>query len=339
LKKQIPILFVFLLLCCHVASGQDIHFTQFYATPQTLNPALTGVSEGTYRATAIYRNQWSAVSIPYVTYGGSFDIRILQNKLKRDLFGIGINLNADKSGTGKLFFMQVIGTIAYNKALDKEGKHYIGLGIQGGYVQKGIKYNLLSFPTQFNGTDFDLGLSNNESFTASNTSYVDLNAGLLWHSQFGEKIRAFCGFSAYHLNRPKETFLGSDNKISMRLVAHGGVKVKASENIYVTPSFIFQFQNKAKEILFGTGVEYHTDVKNIPMIFGLGGWYRLKDAGSVTALVEIKRIRLGLAYDINSSKLKPASNNRGGFEIALTYVGLIGGAKALKPIQVPCPML
>ncbi len=339
MKKQIPILLVFLLVLCNHLYAQDIHFTQFYATPQTLNPSLTGVSEGTYRATAIYRNQWSAISIPYVTYGGSFDIRILQNKLKKDIFGLGINLNADKSGTGKLFFMQAVATIAYNKALDKEGKHYIGLGIQGGYVQKGIQYNLLSFPTQFNGTDFDLSLSNNEIFSAATTSYIDLNAGLLWHSQFGEKIRAYMGFSTYHLNRPKETFLGADNRVSMRFVGHGGVKIKASEKFYVTPSFIFQYQNKAKEILFGTGVEYHTDVKSTPMVFGLGGWYRLKDAGSVTALVEIKRIRLGFAYDINLSKLKPASNNRGGFEIALTYIGLLGGAKVLKPIQVPCPML
>jgi hypothetical protein len=65
----------------------------------------------------------------------------------------------------------------------------------------------------------------------------------------------------------------------------------------------------------------------------------LKDAGSISSRAEIKIIRLSVAYDINSSKLKPASNNRGGFEIALTYVGLLSGAKVLKPIQVVCPML
>lgn len=339
MKKSIPILLILFLAFQFHSDAQDIHFTQFYATPQTLNPALTGVSEGTYRATAIYRNQWSSVTIPYVTYGGSFDIHILQNKLKNDIFGVGIDLNADKSGNGKLFFMQGIATVAYNKALDKSGKHYIGIGLQGGYVQKGIKYNLLSFPTQFNGSDFDLTLPNNETFSSNKTSYVDVNAGLLWHSQFGERLNAFLGFSTYHINRPKETFLGSNNKISMRFVAHGGVKIKATEKIYITPNFIFQYQNKAKEILFGSGVEYHIDIKNTPMIFGLGAWYRLKDAGSISAMAEIKRIRLGVAYDINSSKLKPASNNRGGFEIALTYVGLLSGAKVLKPIQVVCPML
>jgi type IX secretion system PorP/SprF family membrane protein len=166
-----------------------------------------------------------------------------------------------------------------------------------------------------------------------------VNAGLLWNSQFGNRIRVFLGASAYHLTTPKETFLGSNNKISRRYVGHGGMKIKASEAIYITPSFIYQYQNKAQEILFGTGVEYHKTFGNLPMVFGLGGWYRLKDAGSVTALVEIKRVRLGVAYDINSSKLKPASNYRGGFEISLTFIGLLRGAQPLKPMQVPCPML
>jgi peptidoglycan-associated lipoprotein len=79
LKKIIPFLITIIFAFTHLVQAQDIHFTQFYATPQTLNPALTGVSEGSYRFTGIYRNQWSSVTIPYVTYGASFDIRILQS--------------------------------------------------------------------------------------------------------------------------------------------------------------------------------------------------------------------------------------------------------------------
>jgi type IX secretion system PorP/SprF family membrane protein len=320
--------------------SQDIHFTQFYASPLTLNPALAGVNDGTYRATAIYRNQWQSVTVPYTTYGASFDSRILPGKLKNNKLGVGVNFNADKSGTGKLFFMQAQVALAYNMSLDKAGKHFIGLGLQGGYVQKSLQYNLLSFPSQYNGTDFDLTLPNNEDFNANRTSYIDFNAGLLWHSQFGERIGAFAGFTYSHINRPKETFLGSNNKLSSRYTAHGGMKIKVTEKIYITPNFIYQYQNKAHEIFLGTGLEYHIQVKNIPMIFGLGGWYRLKDAGSVSIVADIKRIRAGFAYDINSSKLRPASSSRGAYEIFLTYTGLIGGmAKTLKPIQVPCPML
>ena len=334
------LLFLFTITTILQLKSQDIHFTQFYASPLTLNPTLAGVNDGTYRIAAIYRNQWQSVTVPYTTYGFSFDSRILPGKLKNNKLGVGLNLNADKSGTGKLFFMQAQVAIAYNMSLDKAGKHYIGIGLQGGYVQKSIQYNLLSFPTQFNGTDFDLTMPNNENFAANTTSYIDVNAGILWHSQLGERIGAFAGFTYSHVNRPKETFLGSSNKLSSRYTGHGGLKIKATEKIYITPNFIYQYQNKAQEVFLGTGIEYHVQVKNIPMIFGVGGWYRLKDAGSVSIVAEIKNIRAGFAYDINSSKLKPASNLRGAYEIYLMYTGLIGGmSKPLKPIQVPCPMM
>lgn len=339
MTKNLHALLCFLFIS-FIVKSQDIHFTQFYASPLTLNPTLAGVNDGTYRVAAIYRNQWQSVTVPFTTYGFSFDSRILPGKLKNNKLGVGLNLNADKSGTGKLFFMQAQVSIAYNMSLDKAGKHFIGLGLQGGYVQKSLQYNLLSFPTQYNGTDFDLTLPNNEAFNSSKTSYIDVNLGMLWHSQFGERIGAFAGFVYSHVNRPKETFLGANNKLSSRYTGHGGLKIKASEKIYITPNFIYQYQNKAQEIFLGTGLEYHIKVKNTPMIFGVGGWYRLKDAGALSIVAEIKGVRAGFAYDINSSKLKPASNLRGAYEIYLMYTGLIGSlAKPLKPIQVPCPMM
>ena len=71
------------------ASAQDIHFSMFYASPLTLNPALTGANEGTYRAAGIYRSQWASISTPFTTYAVSFDIKLLQEKLKNDIFGVG----------------------------------------------------------------------------------------------------------------------------------------------------------------------------------------------------------------------------------------------------------
>ena len=41
--------------------GQDIHFSQFYMSPLTLNPALTGVMNCNTRFVGNYRNQWSPV--------------------------------------------------------------------------------------------------------------------------------------------------------------------------------------------------------------------------------------------------------------------------------------
>jgi type IX secretion system PorP/SprF family membrane protein len=326
------------LSCGSRIAAQDIHFSQFYASPLTLNPALTGYNEGTYRVAGIYRNQWKSVTVPYVTYGGSFDSKLLQGKLKNDILGVGINFNADKSGSGKLMFIQALASVSYHKSLDKQGHHYIALGFQAGYVQKTLQYNLLSFPTQFNGSDFDLNMANGESFTAGGTKYVDLNAGLMWHSQFGEKVGAFAGFTYFHINRPKESFLGKDNRLDSRYLAHAGLNIKLAKQWYLKPNFIFMYQSKATEVNFGTAVEYHLPLKKDDFIVSLGGWYRLKDAGIASIAAEYKHIRGGFAYDINASSLKSASHQKGAFEIYLMYTGFLG-SKPLKPIQVPCPMM
>jgi len=38
--------------------AQDPHFSQFYAAPLYLNPALAGTSAGNYRVGVNYRDQW-----------------------------------------------------------------------------------------------------------------------------------------------------------------------------------------------------------------------------------------------------------------------------------------
>ena len=68
-------LFVALLLVVIAGMAQDIHYSQFYASPLTLNPALTGVNACNYRVGVMYRSQWSSVSAdPYQTPSISFDI-------------------------------------------------------------------------------------------------------------------------------------------------------------------------------------------------------------------------------------------------------------------------
>ena len=61
---------------CEHASAQDVHTTQFYASPLTLNPALTGGFDGQLRASLNYRDQWRGLlPSPFVTTSASLDFR------------------------------------------------------------------------------------------------------------------------------------------------------------------------------------------------------------------------------------------------------------------------
>jgi len=79
-----------------VTVAQDPIFSQFYANPLYLNPALAG-SALTPRLTLNYRNQWPSLDANFVTYGASYD-----QYLPSINSGIGISFITDRAGGGAL---------------------------------------------------------------------------------------------------------------------------------------------------------------------------------------------------------------------------------------------
>ena len=74
-------LVILLIFFANVVSAQDPSFSQFFASPLTLNPALTGKFNGDLRAAGNYRNQWPDVNKAYITSTVSVDLPILQGML------------------------------------------------------------------------------------------------------------------------------------------------------------------------------------------------------------------------------------------------------------------
>ena len=82
-KKGVLILVSVLGLGWQV-SAQDLHFSQFYASPLTLNPALTGALNGRYRMAMIYRDQWNKVlDSPYSSTSAAIDLRMRIDSRKK----------------------------------------------------------------------------------------------------------------------------------------------------------------------------------------------------------------------------------------------------------------
>lgn len=322
-------------------AAQDIHFSMFYASPLNLNPALTGVNDCSYRIAGIYRNQWRAISTPFTTYSASFDIRLLRAKLPNDIFGVGGMFVGDKSGDGKLTMNSGMVSASFHKGLDKSHRHFLGIGIQLGYTQKNLKWQQLTFPDQFSGVDFNTSIPNGENFQKAK-GYFDLQAGFLHQSTFNDIVGMMTGVTVYHLAQPKESFIGDKKyKLPMRVTVHEGLHIKAMKNFYINPNFIFQYQNKAMELNFGSSFEYHIMVPKSEVVASLGGWYRAtgNDAAIISAGLEYMHVRGLFAYDINVSSLKNSTTNRGAFELALIYTGCLASKKVSYPILVPCPMM
>src|SRR5205085_1092445 len=118
--------------------AQDPNFSQFFVSPLTLNPALTGKFDGVYRVAGNYRQQWPSIANAYNTGTVSLDAGILKNRIpENDQFGIGVLVLSDKSGEGGILQDNYAAvSLAYHKALDENGFNTIGLGFQGAYTDK-----------------------------------------------------------------------------------------------------------------------------------------------------------------------------------------------------------
>ena len=66
-----------------VVTAQDPHFSQFFSSPLTLNPAFTGKFFGTYRVAGNYRNQWPTINNAFTSATASVDFQVMQNKMSQ----------------------------------------------------------------------------------------------------------------------------------------------------------------------------------------------------------------------------------------------------------------
>ena len=94
-----------ILITALVKNGlaQDPNFSQFFVSPLTLNPALTGKFNGNFRVAGNYRNQWPEISKAFITSTISFDMPILKGKISElDTWGVGVMAMTDKTANGVL---------------------------------------------------------------------------------------------------------------------------------------------------------------------------------------------------------------------------------------------
>src|SRR5436190_15515671 len=107
------------LLLTGLLKAQDPHFSQFFASPLTLNPAFTGKFSGSWRLSANHRDQWPSIPKAYVTSTASIDFGILKGRLpETDVFGIGFSGVTDASANSALKLNYGSISLSYHKALD-----------------------------------------------------------------------------------------------------------------------------------------------------------------------------------------------------------------------------
>lgn len=330
--KKVLYIIAFLFTLLNV-SAQDPQFTQFYAAPQYLNPAFTGLTTE-HRFVANYRNQWPGIRKTYQTVMAAYDYN-----LSNVSSGLGVFAMQDVAGTAGLKHTQAGLSYAYRFTVRKVSE--VRAGISVSYNQKSLGFNKLLFNDQLvTGSATSL-----DGTTYSQKSFVDIGAGVLYNSS-----KVWIGGAVKHLNRPNVSLIGNQEALPMHIGLHGGYRYiieargnsKSTLKKYVAASFNYRHELKYDQ--FDIGFYYF----HMPVNFGF--WYRgipfkkyspayiNNESFALLVGFEIpkRNLRVGYSYDLTISSLG-LNNTTGAHEISLVYEYAQKFKRKSKKVLVTCP--
>jgi len=291
--------------------AQDPEFTQFYANPLYLNPALAG-NNICPRVSINYRNQWPGISGTYVTTSASFDRFVYGIKS-----GIGVIVTNDRAGEGTINTTNVSGIYSYQLRIRRDLT--MNFGLQATYGQKTLDWSKLTFGDMIEDKNGFI-YNTNEVPNRAKKSFVDFSGGMMIFTK-----RFYGGFAAHHINQPDEGLLGP-SKLPVKLTGHAGAMFKIGEDASISPNILFQQQQDFQQMNLGVYIAKGA------LVGGL--WYRNMDSFILLIGVQHGVFKLGYSYDVTVSKLTNVT--AGSHELSL---GLQFSCKKPKPRYRPisCP--
>jgi type IX secretion system PorP/SprF family membrane protein len=309
----------------------DPHFSQYYMYPTFLNPALTGAFDGEYRATAMYRTQWGNVTTPFSTPGVSVDFN------GNNTLNYGASIVQQSAGDGGYNYLTGYGNVAYTGLrFGATGNQRVVFGMQVGIIQRRFNPAKLKWGSQWNpAVGYDPSLAG-DALSKTSASSLDIGAGVLYFDATpGKKANFYGGFSAAHLNTPKDDFSGNSGEhLPVRYTVHGGVRLTVNEKLTITPNVLYMRQRTSSETMVGAYLQTRADAVT-DVLAGLN--YRVNDAFSPYVGLNYKNFTFGVTYDINTSELSRLQKGSNSFEISITY---IGRKKVATPeVEFVCPRL
>ncbi|HQW42593.1 MAG: PorP/SprF family type IX secretion system membrane protein [Chitinophagaceae bacterium] len=330
IKNQIA--FMSCVLCLAALSlpkdafAQDLHFSQFMNSPLLTNPANTGfIPDGDFRLGANYRNQWASVTaFPYKTMSVFGDVQTMENSDNTGWMGLGGVILRDVAGTGTLTSTKIYGSIAYHQMVNAGS--LVSLGFNVGWANKNINTSNLSFPSQWNGRFFDVhNVTVAPQLGANNINYLDIQVGANYAYFPTERVYLNAGFSAMHVNRPRETFFdeqqGVDNRVPVRYTGFLNGSFMVNDRVIVNPNIYASLQAKSYEIVGGLNAHYNLSGDGEKVLIA-GAYYRYKDAIIPMVGLGLKDYTLTFTYDVTQSGLKTFNNGRGAIEFSIIKQGV-----------------
>jgi type IX secretion system PorP/SprF family membrane protein len=325
-RKAVVLLFAINLLLVDFTFSQDPEFSQFYANPLYLNPALAGATICPL-VIGNYRNQWPSLGKAFTTYNFSYDqyFDVLHG-------GLGFIVTADRAGGGNLNTTEI--SLIYAFKFNITDKIYASTAVKAGYYQRHLAWDNLTFEDMIDPQNGFVLPTSEKAPDNSTVGVPDFSAGLF----MGYENIIYGGVAVDHLSQPSIGFY-SDNstKLNMKITAHAGsvIPLKSGpideeKEFSISPNVLYQQQYKFHQLNIGVSLTIQYIIAGV--------WFRhnFENADAIIPMLGMhyKNLRIGISYDYTISKLKSASG--GAYEASASWqFPCIEKRRHIKAIKCP----
>jgi type IX secretion system PorP/SprF family membrane protein len=298
---------VLLVFICNTGKAQDPHFSQYFSSPVSINPALTGKGVDDWRAIGTYRAQWWGGTIaPFTTTAVSLE-KSFHSTAGKSNWGLGLSMLSDASNSGLLKNNYINASIAYNIGLSGDGRTQLGIGMTGSFANRILDASKFTFQTQFGSMGFQRSVSSGDPVNVLSANYFDMNIGAHL-SSVQNKGGYSLGFAAFHVSSPTQgVYNGSTYKVPMRYNIQGSVFTRMASSDELHFSTLTDIQGNNTIFTLGALYKMHTKDETIESI-NIGIWNRFGDSFYPYAGIESKTWLFGISYDVVNSEVRDAYN-------------------------------
>lgn len=302
--------------------AQDFHYSQFYAAPLYLNPALTGSTELS-RVGLNYRKQWPGLAHDFNSYSAYFDHYSFDLRS-----GFGVAVNSFHETNYKIVTSDVSFFYAYNLKLSE--KVNFRMGTQAAFVRRSAALDNIVFGDQvdlFTRSINPTSIDQIPDFEPYN--YLDISFGGLLTTEY-----LWLGSSFHHVNEPGLSFFPDDDFgfLPIKWSIHGGWNFPLGANTYFGSKFDntasimanYKQQGPFRQIDIGSQLLYRSLITGMSYR-GIPGLRGMPNQDSIILMVGLKLdtgMVIGYSYDFMLSNI--GVQTKGAHEISVRYQFFMG---------------
>lgn len=323
MHKKIYI-FIFTLLNCSFAIGQDVILSQPYTASQFLSPASVGGGVYQQRIQGNMRSQMFEGANLSNTIVVGWDTRIKRKvEDQYNYFGIGMHLISDKLAGGLLQTNHLTANMAYHLFLDEDNANEIALGLGATFSQANIDKSKLIF---------------NDSYDPYSGTYIGNSGDLLNLKPFPYKISANTGImytrqttvnflqvsaNAFFYATPDLAITNTNEATKFKAIAYLNYEQVFNES--QTFMFHASYNNRvssgtlSRQITAGGAVSFPLTYEwdQVKRLY-VGCMYRAGEAIVPNVSFMLNKYNLGLSYDVFMNNKSGAIIKQNGFEISFS---------------------